>query len=79
MVMQAISRRDKKNKTCWFQVNSKTRHIRWSVGVSPRYRVHKFTINKNSKMNQTRYQTIINCIFVFMQKMVIPVNTEIFT
>ena len=40
-------------------------------------RVHKFTINKNAKMNQTMYETIINCIFVFMKKMVIPVNTEL--
>ena len=29
-------------------------------------------------MNQTIYETIINCIVVFMKKMVIPVNTEIF-
>ena len=39
-------------------------------------RVHKFTINKNAKMNQTMYETIINCIFVFMMKIVIPVNTD---
>ena len=40
-------------------------------------RVHKFTINKNAKMNQTMYETIINRIFVFMKKMVIPVNTAL--
>ena len=28
-------------------------------------------------MNQTMYETIINCIFVFMKKMVIPVNTDV--
>ena len=26
-------------------------------------------------MNQTMYETILNCIFVFMKKIVIPVNT----
>ena len=39
------------------------------------FRVHKFAINKNAKMNQTMYETIIKCIFAFMKKMVIPVNT----
>ena len=34
-------------------------------------------INKNAKMNQTMYETIINCIFDFMKKTVIPVNTDI--
>ena len=38
-------------------------------------RVHKFTINKNANIKQTMYETIINCIFVFMKKIVIPVNT----
>ena len=37
-------------------------------GIYLRYRI-------NAKMNQTMYETIINCIFVFMKKMVIPVNT----
>ena len=27
-------------------------------------------------INQTMYEIIINCIFVFMKKMVIPVNTD---
>ena len=40
-------------------------------------RVHKFTVNKNAKMNQTVYETIINCIFVFIKEMVIPVNTDV--
>ena len=38
-------------------------------------RVRKFTINKNAKMNQTMYETIINCMFAFMKKLVMPVNT----
>ena len=29
-----------------------------------------FTVNKNAKMYQTMYETIINCIFVFTKKMV---------
>ena len=41
------------------------------------FMVHRFTINKNAKMNQTMYETIINCIFVFMKEMVIPVNTDL--
>ena len=28
-------------------------------------------------MKQTMYETIINCIFVFMKRMVIPVNTAL--
>ena len=39
--------------------------------------IHKFTINKKAKMNQTMNETIINCIFVFMKKMGIPVNTAV--
>ena len=42
----------------------------------PFSRVRKFTINKHAKMNQTMYETIINSIHVFMEKMVIPVNTD---
>ena len=38
-------------------------------------RVHKFTINTNAKMNRTMYETIINNMFGFIKKMVIPVNT----
>ena len=57
------------------QVISRNNCDVFDTNYSDRTRVHKFTINKTAKMNHTMYETITNCNFVFMKKMVIPVNT----